>query len=185
MVNSFLTLQQRMGSHLPVLWEASKLLDIKSVVELGCGYFSTMCFLNRDFFPNLQSLYSHEVSEEWISRVGKFIKKKDVHRWNPINATKKNNKIKKIKKKVDLFFVDGDKEHRLFVLREKYNLADIYIVHDINVDKYRRLVVDKFNYVKVFDNSYNLPSTAVASNTIDVRDREWSLDWGKFLGTTG
>jgi hypothetical protein len=43
--------------------------EIKSVLEFGCGYYSTLTFLNRSIFPHLETLQSIENDASWASTI--------------------------------------------------------------------------------------------------------------------
>jgi len=58
------------ASHLPVLLGLARIFDLRSVLEFGCGYFSTLAFLDRSAFPLLTSLRSFESDATWLARVG-------------------------------------------------------------------------------------------------------------------
>lgn len=54
------------STHLPVLRALGKHLPIRTVSEYGCGYYSTLEFLRRESFPQLESLHSYEDHQRWI-----------------------------------------------------------------------------------------------------------------------
>lgn len=57
------------GSHIPILIGLARLFEIKQVAEFGCGFYSTLTFLNRDAFPMLESLTSFDDSQLWIDKL--------------------------------------------------------------------------------------------------------------------
>lgn len=58
------------GSHLPFLaWIGQHMRPISSVLELGAGKFSTPMWLNRDYFPQVESVVSVEHDERWLPLV--------------------------------------------------------------------------------------------------------------------
>jgi hypothetical protein len=57
------------SSHLPMLIGLGRVLQIRQVLEFGAGHFSTLCFLNRDMFPDLQRVQSFETDPEWKQRI--------------------------------------------------------------------------------------------------------------------
>lgn len=168
-----ITIAHRYGSHLPILKAVGKKNTINCVVEIGCGFASTSCFLNKDVYPGLTSLYSYESALVWIKRVRK--KNKDC-RWKLIHF-KNMSKLKQIKYlSPDLIFIDGTREARVYVLRKLNRLADIYVVHDTNIEKYEKTIRRYFKYYRFFDPPYDAPSTAIASNVVDI-DINWALNW--------
>jgi hypothetical protein len=57
--------QQPFMTHLPVLVALGDHLQVKRVLELGCGKYSTLTFLDRDCFPYLEKLDSVENDPAW------------------------------------------------------------------------------------------------------------------------
>lgn len=57
------------ATHVPVLIGIAKTTEIKRVLELGSGPYSTSLFLDRSVFPHLEQLVSHEDDVEWKSVV--------------------------------------------------------------------------------------------------------------------
>jgi hypothetical protein len=57
------------STHIPVLVSLGRTREIRSVLELGAGMYSTPLFLNRNVFPHLESLVSFEDNPEWVKKV--------------------------------------------------------------------------------------------------------------------
>jgi hypothetical protein len=55
------------STHLPVLQVLGK--GIHRVLELGAGMYSTSCFLDRTFYPDLNHLLSVEHDPAWAERI--------------------------------------------------------------------------------------------------------------------
>ena len=55
---------ERIATHLPVLELMKRVSNIRKILELGSGEYSTRKFLE---FPNLETLYSYEDNEEWFN----------------------------------------------------------------------------------------------------------------------
>jgi len=55
------------ATHLPVLIGLGSRRRIKSVLELGCGHYSTRTFLNRKTFADLTVLDSYETDDSWAT----------------------------------------------------------------------------------------------------------------------
>jgi len=53
------------STHVPILIALASIREIRSVLELGCGYYSTLTFLNRSAFPYLERLQSIENDTSW------------------------------------------------------------------------------------------------------------------------
>jgi len=56
-------------THMPVLLALGRSLEVKRVLELGCGRFSTLTFMDRDHFPVLERLDSVENDKDWAAQV--------------------------------------------------------------------------------------------------------------------
>ncbi len=57
------------ATHLPVLLALGRRLPIRSVLELGCGEHSTLAFLDRNCFPQLERLDSYENAVDWAKKI--------------------------------------------------------------------------------------------------------------------
>lgn len=57
------------GSHVPVLMLCASILKPQRVLELGCGYYSTPVFLNRELCPSVEQLTSVETDDQWLGRL--------------------------------------------------------------------------------------------------------------------
>src|SRR5262245_54771374 len=53
------------ATHIPILIGLARLREIRSVLEFGCGHYSTLTFLNRFAFPDLERLHSIENDDAW------------------------------------------------------------------------------------------------------------------------
>jgi hypothetical protein len=57
------------ATHIPILLGLARLREIKTVLEFGCGYYSTLTFLNRAAFPQLEKLHSIENDIAWSETI--------------------------------------------------------------------------------------------------------------------
>jgi hypothetical protein len=57
------------GTHIPLLRMIGMGGQIKTVLELGMGEFSTSLFLDRSVFQKLEVLHSIESNKEWADKV--------------------------------------------------------------------------------------------------------------------
>src|SRR5215217_6843162 len=67
------------ATHVPILIGLARLREIKSVLEFGCGYYSTLTFLNRGAFPHLERLQSVENDVTWAETIHEAAKSDE--RW--------------------------------------------------------------------------------------------------------
>jgi predicted O-methyltransferase YrrM len=62
------------STHVPVLIGLAKIREIKTVLELGCGHYSTLTFLHRAAFPHLERLQSVENDTSWAETITEVAK---------------------------------------------------------------------------------------------------------------
>lgn len=55
----------RGSTHIPILIAVARIQAIRTVLELGTGWYSTPTFLNRKVFPALETLVSVEDNPKW------------------------------------------------------------------------------------------------------------------------
>ncbi len=60
------------ATHMPILIGLARVREIRSVLELGCGYYSTVTFLNRKAFPYLERLQSVENDPSWAETIAEI-----------------------------------------------------------------------------------------------------------------
>ena len=163
------------ATHVPILIGLAQLREIKSVLEFGCGYYSTLTFLNRAAYPHLERLQSVENDSSWAETIHEAAKGDE--RWT----------LKLIKRDIadsvptldleafDLVLIDDSKTstQRSATIRAvagKQPQRAWIVIHDFEVGEYRRAAVD-FKHRHTFK-AFN-PETGVLSN----RPTHWkSLD---------
>src|ERR1044071_6161306 len=67
------------ATHVPILIGLARLREIRSVLEFGCGYFSTLTFLNRAAFPHIERLQTVENDVTWAETIHEAAKSDE--RW--------------------------------------------------------------------------------------------------------
>ncbi|HKG96351.1 MAG TPA: class I SAM-dependent methyltransferase, partial [Pyrinomonadaceae bacterium] len=55
------------ATHVPILIGLAQIREIKTVLEFGCGHYSTLTFLNRSAYPDLEKLQSIENDASWAA----------------------------------------------------------------------------------------------------------------------
>ncbi len=168
------------ATHVPILIGLARLREIKSVLEFGCGYYSTLTFLNRAAFPHLERLQSVENDASWAETIHEAAKSDE--RWT----------LKLIRREIadsvstldleafDLVLIDDSKTstQRSATIRAvagKQPQRPWIVIHDFEVDEYRRAATG-FKQRHIFK-AFN-PETGVLSNSPD-RVTQW-----KFLDRT-
>ena len=163
------------ATHVPILIGLARLREIKSVLEFGCGYYSTLTFLNRTAFPHLERLQSVENDASWAETIHEAAKSDE--RWT----------LKLVRREIadsvpslnleafDLVLIDDSKTstQRSATIRAvagKQPQSPWIVIHDFEVEEYRRASAG-FKQRHAFK-AFN-PETGVLSN----RPTQWkSLD---------
>jgi hypothetical protein len=57
------------ATHIPALLALAQAIKVEKVLELGCGQYSTLTFLNAVAFPALLSLESLETDQAWLDKI--------------------------------------------------------------------------------------------------------------------
>ena len=152
------------ATHVPILIGLARLREIKSVLEFGCGYYSTLTFLNRAAFPHLERLQSVENDTSWAETIHEAAKSDE--RWT----------LKLVRREIadsvpdleafDLVLIDDSKTstQRSATIRSvaaKQPQRPWIVIHDFEVGEYRRAAAD-FKHRHTFK-AFN-PETGVLSN---------------------
>ncbi|MFA5153832.1 MAG: hypothetical protein WC554_14875 [Clostridia bacterium] len=169
------TIRRSSGSHIPVLKSIAEIKNIKSVIELGTGLFSLKTLLDKNIFRQLEKIHSYETSDFWIEYMESQF---NDSRWN-IYMIKNTDEMAKSMRSiapVDMVFVDGTYEHRLYVLNYLKDLSDLFVLHDCELDYFKSIMENGFKYKFV----YKAPEyryTAIFSDVIDVSKIKWNIKW--------
>jgi hypothetical protein len=154
------------STHVPILMGLARTREIRNVLEFGCGYYSTLTFLNRAAFPHLRRLESIENDAVWSETIHDVAK--DENRWS----------LKLIDGEIadavpgldleafDLILIDDSKTsaQRAATIRaiaKKQPQRAWIVIHDYEVEEYRA-AARGFDYRYAFK-AYN-PQTGVVSN---------------------
>jgi hypothetical protein len=153
------------ATHVPVLIGLAKIIEIKSVLEFGCGYYSTRTFLNRRAFPHLERLISIENDAAWAESIqssvneDRFVLKQVM---GEIADSVKHLDLEAF----DLILIDDSKTsaQRASTIRAiaaKQTQSPWIVIHDFEVEEYRTAAAG-FKQRHSFK-AYN-PHTGVVSN---------------------
>lgn len=163
---------------MPILIGLARIREIRNVLELGCGYYSTLTFLNRSAFPHLERLQSVENDASWaetLSEVGK-----NDRRWTlDLVAGEIAESISTLDLEAfDLILIDDSKTaaQRAETIRTvgaKSPSRPWIVIHDYEVDEYRR-AASGFRQKYSFK-AYN-PWTGLVWNGVTERRRAKSID---------
>jgi precorrin-6B methylase 2 len=155
------------ATHIPILIGLARLREIRSVLEFGCGHYSTLTFLNRSAFPHLQQLHSIENDNAWAATIQEAAKHDDRWTLRLING-EISDSVPDIES-FDLILIDDSKTsaQRAATIRAiaaKQPQRPWIVIHDFEVDEYRD-AASAFKYRHRF-RAYN-PETGVVANRVD------------------
>ena len=153
------------ATHVPILIGLAKTHKIRSVLEFGCGRYSTLTFLNRSAFPDLGRLQSVENDAAWAEAMRDSV---DDVRWELKFA---DQEIADVVSELDLeafdlILIDDSKtsEQRVRTIRAvagKQPQRPLIVIHDYEVEEYRN-AAKSFSQRHAF-RVYN-PQTGLVSN---------------------
>ena len=156
------------ATHIPILIGLARLREIRSVLELGCGHYSTLTFLNRSAFPHLERLQSIENDDSWAATIQDAAK--DDSRWTLrlVNGEMSESISDLDLECFDLILIDDSKTsaQRAATIRtvaRKQPQHPWIVIHDFEVEEYRHAAAD-FAYRHRF-RAYN-PETGVVGNHV-------------------
>ena len=168
------------ATHVPVLVGLARLREIRSVLEFGCGYYSTLTFLNRAAFPHLESLHSVENDSAWSETIQESANHDARWTLNLVEGEISNSVSQIDLESFDLILIDDSKTsaQRAVTIRavaNKQPQRPWISIHDFEVDEYRTAATG-LRQRHAFK-AYN-PHTGVACNS-SAQISEW-----KFLDRT-
>jgi hypothetical protein len=155
------------ATHVPILIGLARLREIRSVLEFGCGYYSTLTFLNRAAFPHLERLQSVENDVTWAETIHEAAKSDE--RWTlKLMRGEIADSVPTLDfEAFDLVLLDDSKTSAqrsatICAVAGKQPQRPWIVIHDFEVDEYRRAAAGfKQRYAfKAFN-----PETGVVSNS--------------------
>ena len=166
------------ATHIPILIGLARLREIRSVLEFGCGHYSTLTFLNTSAFPDLEQLHSVENDSAWAATIQEAAKHD--RRWTLqlVNAEISDCIADLDLESFDLILIDDSKtsDQRAATIRAiaaKQPQHPWIVIHDFEVDEYRN-AASTFTHRHRF-RAYN-PETGVVSNcAADIRSLARSI----------
>ena len=155
------------ATHIPILLGLGRVREIRHVLELGCGHYSTHTFLNRSAFPDLERLYSLENDDSWAQTIQAATKD---DRWilQVVNGEISDSVADMDLEAFDLILIDDSKTsaQRAATIRAiaaKQPQRPWIVIHDFEVDEYRD-AASEFKHRHRF-RAYN-PETGVVGNRV-------------------
>ena len=157
------------ATHIPILLGLSGIREIRNVLEFGCGYYSTLTFLNTSAFPHLERLHSIENDDSWAQTIQETAK--DDRRWRLqlVNGEISDAVADLDLESFDLILIDDSAsfEQRVATIgaiARKQPEHPWIVIHDFEVEEYRH-AASAFKHRHRF-RAYN-PETGVVGNGVD------------------
>ena len=160
------------ATHVPVLIGLARMREIRNVLEFGCGYYSTLTFLNRAAFPHLQRLHSVENDSSWSETISEVTKYDQRWSLQLVDGEIADSVSTLDLESFDLILIDDSKTstQRAATIRavaKRRPQRPWIAIHDFEVGEYKE-AASGFRQRHKF-NAYN-PDTGLAVNsTIDTR----------------
>jgi hypothetical protein len=130
------------ATHLPVLAGLGRLFDIRRVLELGAGEHSTLTFLNKDVFPNVEEVRSLETDQVWRNSVAAMANGDDRLCITVTDGPMRDAVAKLDISSFDLIFIDdsltaADRAATIRQVAEMCGDRSLIAIHDFEVPQYR------------------------------------------------
>ena len=157
------------ATHIPILIGLARLRDVRSVLEFGCGRYSTLTFLNRSAFPHLERLHSIENDDAWAHTIEEAAGNDLRWRLQVVKREISESVAELDLESFDLILIDDSKisEQRCATIRAvaaKEPKHPWIVIHDFEFGEYRR-AASAFQHRHRF-RAYN-PETGVVGNRLD------------------
>jgi predicted O-methyltransferase YrrM len=166
------------ATHIPILIGLARLREIRSVLEFGCGHYSTLTFLNRSAFPQLERLHSIENDGSWVQTIREAAK--DDRRWTlqVVDGEIFESVSELDLESFDLILIDDSKTsaQRAATIRAvaaKQPQRPLIAIHDFEVGEYRD-AASGFKHRHRF-RAYNPETGVLANRSLDLRSLNRSL----------
>jgi hypothetical protein len=154
-------------THLPVLVAMSRSRPILRVLELGSGLYSTLTFLDREYFPDLNHIDSLENYKEWADKIVMESGQDDRLKMHAVDQPLADVLDQFNLDAYDLIFVDDaltreERARTISKIASAKPTRPVIIIHDYDMPVYRR-AAGSFRSTYRFTALY--PNTGVASNS--------------------
>jgi predicted O-methyltransferase YrrM len=130
------------ASHLPVLRAIGARVPVRSVLEFGCGPHSTLTFLNRVIFPEVERVLSYEADSDWAYTVRQAAWDDARLHLQVLRASVEDTIRQQDLDGYDLIFIDDQKrvEARARTIRAVASRQPkgLVVVHDFEVAAYQK-----------------------------------------------
>ncbi len=151
---------------MPILIGLARIREIRSVLEFGCGHYSTLTFLNRSAFPHLEKLHSIENDASWAKTIQQAIGRDQRWRLQLVDGEIAESVSLLDLEAFDLILIDDSKtsaqrKATIRAIASRWPQRAWIAIHDYEVDDYRQAAIG-FKHRYTF-RTYN-PQTGLVSN---------------------
>jgi len=160
------------ATHVPILIGLARMREIRSVLEFGCGRYSTLTFLNKAAFPHLVKLHSIENDISWGETMNEMAKHDE--RWTlrlvPGDIAPFVSELDL--ESFDLILIDDSKTSAeraatICAVAEKQPQRPLIAIHDFEVGDYQQAAT---RFRRRYKFRAYTPKTGLISNTaVDIR----------------
>ena len=160
------------ATHVPILIGLARMREIRSVLEFGCGRYSTLTFLNRAAFPDLEKLHSIENDISWGETMNEIAKHDE--RWTlslvPGDIAPSVSELNL--ESFDLILIDDSKTSAeraatICAVAAKQPQRPLIAIHDFEVGDYQQAAT---HFRRRYKFRAYTPKTGLISNTaVDIR----------------
>jgi hypothetical protein len=160
------------ATHVPILLGLARMREIRSVLEFGCGRYSTLTFLNRAAFPHLEQLHSIENDSAWSETIHNLATADDRWTLQPIDGEIAEAVSDVDLERFDLILIDDSKTSAeraatINAVARKRPQRPWIAIHDFEVGEYQQAA-------SAFQRRYKFraytPKTGLISNSsVDIR----------------
>jgi len=166
------------ATHVPILLGLARMREIRSVLEFGCGRYSTLTFLNRAAFPHLEQLHSIENDSAWSETITNLARHDDRWTLQLIDGDIADAVSDINLERFDLILIDDSKTSAeraatICAVAKKRPQRPWIAIHDFEVGEYQQAAT-------AFQQRYKFraytPKTGLISNSaVDIRWLKRSL----------
>jgi hypothetical protein len=174
-------------THLPVLLALRFLRPVRRVLELGAGRFSTLAFLDRQCFPELERIVSVENDPRWVEQIRVLAGGDPRLELRAVSGTVSKAAAQEALAEYDTIFVDdsrsvADRTETIATIARKRPERPVVVIHDFEILEYRYAALPFSHCVRfrglspnvgVVWNGAGLPTRPL--RRLDVRLRELPL----------
>ena len=160
------------ATHVPILIGLARMREIRSVLEFGCGRYSTLTFHNRAAFPHLVRLHSIENDISWGETMNEIAKHDERWTLNLVPGDIAPSVSELDLESFDLILIDDSKTTAeraatICAVAKKQPQRPLIAIHDFEVGDYQQAAT---RFRRRYKFRAYTPKTGLISNTaVDIR----------------